>query len=1109
MRRVRITTKLNLLILAVPIVAALAFGVLMRMDRAESLSRLQQAALVRDAGDAAAQLRADLDAVRQDARFLSHLPPICGLLGARAQADSDALDNVAALYLRDRLASLFGAFLRSRPDYLDVRLIGMAAGGGDIVHVVRDGADVHVVMPGQRGDAAAPEDLQAIAALAPGQVHLSDIAPAPRYGDGAVAGPRILRAAVAIHDGQGALFGAIILTQDVGLRLDALQAAVDPAFQLYLVDAGGNALVLPDPAPGPGPAARDRHPLHRRPADAAGAPRHWQLPDRRVYELPITIGRGGDSETLRLLLALPAAAELALPATAAHDRMLLVSAVTGALLLLLAWWSYRRLTTPLRRLTLAARAVAGGDYAVSFPPAAEPDVRVLSDALAAMAARIEARETELRRLAAGLEDRVQARTRELKASEQQLIEQRGLLRSIIDNIGDGVVVADCDLDVLLINRNIEALLDPTWLSDPDEWARRCGLYHDEQATRRVEPDELPLRRAVKGEHTDQLDLYIRNERVPEGRWISCRGRPLLDAEGNLKGGIVAVHDIDARKQAEHNLRLIAGVFEHSREGIIITDADKRILRVNRAFEAISGFSAAACIGRTPAILSSGWHDQAFYDAMWAAVDRDGAWQGEVLDRRHDGGLQAHWLTVSAVCDETGRVTHYIGIVFDITERKVAEEHVARLAYFDSLTGLANRRLFQDRLSHGVEAARRAERALAVLFIDLDRFKPVNDTLGHKAGDLLLKQLAERFRGILRKADTLARLGGDEFGVVIEGGGRDAAARTARRLLHSLGEPFRIDGRDIVIGASIGISVMPDDGDAYETLLRHADLAMYRAKQAGGSYQFFSAEMTRGASERLAMEQALRRAIGGDELTLHYQPQVDLHTGAVCGVEALLRWRHPGLGLIGPNGFLQLAEETGLILDIGAWVLRRACRQRLCWRGRLDGKAAVAVNIAARQLGDGLPELVQRILAQTGLPARQLALEVSESLLAGSDGGPPVVLSELAALGVRLSVDDFGTGRSSLPCLQQLPLHTLKLDCSLVARLPAEPAAAGIVDMAVAMARSRGLRVLAEGVEIRAQCDFVRGRGCDEAQGFYFARPAPAAEIDAYLAARESQEAAIG
>ena len=264
MRRVRITTKLNLLILAVPIVAALAFGVLMRMDRAESLSRLQQAALVRDAGDAAAQLRADLDAVRQDARFLSHLPPICGLLGARAQADSDALDNVAALYLRDRLASLFGAFLRSRPDYLDVRLIGMAAGGGDIVHVVRDGADVHVVMPGQRGDAAAPEDLQAIAALAPGQVHLSDIAPAPRYGDGAVAGPRILRAAVAIHDGQGALFGAIILTQDVGLRLDALQAAVDPAFQLYLVDAGGNALVLPDPAPGTRCTAGRRMPPARR-----------------------------------------------------------------------------------------------------------------------------------------------------------------------------------------------------------------------------------------------------------------------------------------------------------------------------------------------------------------------------------------------------------------------------------------------------------------------------------------------------------------------------------------------------------------------------------------------------------------------------------------------------------------------------------------------------------------------------------------------------------------------------------------------------------------------------------------------------------------------------
>jgi len=546
--------------------------------------------------------------------------------------------------------------------------------------------------------------------------------------------------------------------------------------------------------------------------------------------------------------------------------------------------------------------------------------------------------------------------------------------------------------------------------------------------------------------------------------------------------------IDLLKEADQQLRLIASVFEHSHEGIIITDADRHILRVNPAFERTTGYSAEACIGQTPAILRSGWHDASFYKGIWDTVAREGAWQGEVWDRRRDGQLYVEWLTISAVRDESGAITNYIGIFFDITDKKAAEEHVTRLAYFDSLTGLANRRLFEDRLSHAIEAARRNGRPLALLFIDLDRFKPVNDKFGHKSGDLLLKQVAQAFESTVRDADTLARLGGDEFALLLEGSAQDQAAYVARRLLRRLDQTFVIEQREILIGASIGISVMPDDGDTMDSLLGHADVAMYRAKRTGGGYQFFSAEMTRGATERLALEQALHHAIDRDELELQYQPRLDLRDGALRGLEVRPRWHQSERGLIAPERFLPLAEATGLSVELGAWALEAACRDRHRWRGHIGDEVVIALTVSAKQLSDRLPRLVAETLAHNELLAEQLELEVAASLLAKPTTAQVAVLRSLSAMGVRLTMSELGAGCVSLGYLTRLPFQALKLDGALIAGLPDNNDDLATLRAIVAMAKSLDLRLIAAGVETAAQAEVLIGQGCDAAQGRHYAEP---------------------
>ena len=580
--------------------------------------------------------------------------------------------------------------------------------------------------------------------------------------------------------------------------------------------------------------------------------------------------------------------------------------------------------------------------------------------------------------------------------------------------------------------------------------------------------------------------------------------PIPGEQGRAAGAVLVFRDVTARRQAEDELKLAATVFSHAVEGIIITDQDGVILRVNQAFCAITGYAAAEVVGRNPRILSSGRHDRRFYQAMWQRLHAAGEWQGEVWNRRKDGEIYPEWLRVRAIQGEDGGKTHFVGIFSDISERVRDQQHIFRLAYYDSLTGLANRALLLDHLEIAVSQAHRRRSAVAVLFIDMDRFKLVNDSLGHSAGDALLQGVAQALAGCVREGDTVSRLGGDEFVVCLPDlagapaeAARDALA-LAEKIQRRLSQPFSLQGHEVAVTPSIGVALYPADGDTPGALIKHADIAMYHAKAQGrDNVQLFSQALLSVGGERLGIQSALRRALDNHEFSVHYQAQVDLSSGRIVGAEALLRWRSGELGWIPPARFIPVAEDTSLILPLGEWLLRQVCRDLQAWQARFGvvGLPRVALNFSPRQFIQ--PDFVARIVREReacGLGAQCLEVEITEATLMHNTELALGALRALRACGVRVAVDDFGVGYSSLSYLTKFPIDVLKIDQSFIRDLAAGGGGASIVRAIIAMGRSLGLTVLAEGVETEAQMDFLRAEGCQEAQGFFFSLPVPADEF---------------
>jgi diguanylate cyclase (GGDEF)-like protein/PAS domain S-box-containing protein len=599
--------------------------------------------------------------------------------------------------------------------------------------------------------------------------------------------------------------------------------------------------------------------------------------------------------------------------------------------------------------------------------------------------------------------------------------------------------------------------------------------------------------------------------IPEER------RMLGELADDLAFGIVTLRARAEHAKTEEQIQIAATAFE-AQEGIVITDAGQAILRVNRAFTDITGYASDEVIGKTPRLLSSGHHDDAFYRSMWHHIQIDGSWQGEIWNRRKSGDLYPEWLSITAVKNASGEVTHYVGTIIDITERKEAERKIEHLAFYDILTGLPNRRLFIDRLQQAMGGSARSRRMGALLFIDLDNFKIVNDTCGHDVGDRLLIEVARRLDGCVRDGDTISRLGGDEFVAMLEDLSeqpQEAAAQArivATKVLDTLNQPYAIAGRVHHSTPSIGATIFVGNHDSVDELLKQADIAMYQAKSAGrNTVRFFDPEMQAVVAARASLEADLRQGLDGREFVLHYQPQVD-GGRRIIGAEALLRWQHPKHGMISPAEFIPLAEETGLILAIGQWVLEEACARLADWsRNAANRNLNLAVNVSARQFRQ--PDFVDRVrqaIESARAPASHLKLELTESLVLDNIEDTIHKMGELKVLGVGFSMDDFGTGYSSLSYLTRLPLDQLKIDQSFVRKLPDSATDAVVVQSIITLAKSLGIAVIAEGVETEAQRLFLDRHDCPIYQGYLFSKPVALTTFEKLMAharteSQESQE----
>ena len=553
----------------------------------------------------------------------------------------------------------------------------------------------------------------------------------------------------------------------------------------------------------------------------------------------------------------------------------------------------------------------------------------------------------------------------------------------------------------------------------------------------------------------------------------------------------------ALELSQENLHLARQVIEASRDGIMVTDANGFILSVNPAFTRITGYSAKEAIGNTPALLKSGRHDTAFYQTMWQAVAKHDHWAGEIWNRRKNGETYPEWLTINAIRNRSGEISKFAAILTDITERKKSEQQIENLAYFDMLTGLPNRQLFHDRLNIAIANANRNGHRLGVVFIDLDLFKRINDTLGHTIGDRLLQEVAQRIEAEVREGDTLARMGGDEFTLLLqEVGNEDTIASLVKRIIETIARPLRLESNTLYTTASAGISLYPDDGVDSETLVRNADTAMYRAKENGrNGYQFYTATMNASSLEHLEMENHLRQALKNEEFSLHYQAKVAAETGRVNGVEALIRWHHQELGYIAPGLFIPLAEHLGLIPELGDWVLRTAIAQCREWIDLGIDTFHMAVNVSARQLTQpGFSQRLISLLQEAEIEPRFLELELTESAIMERPDQVVPMLTALKSRGIQISIDDFGTGYSNFGYLKRLPISKLKIDISFIRDVPTNSDDSELVAAMIAMAHKLNLSVTAEGVENLQQVTFLRQQQCDELQGYFITRPVAAEAI---------------
>ncbi len=699
-------------------------------------------------------------------------------------------------------------------------------------------------------------------------------------------------------------------------------------------------------------------------------------------------------------------------------------------------------------------------------------------------------------------------TDQIEASES-LRDSEQRYRMLAESISDVIFSTDSRLNLNYVSPSVLAVLgyDAEWIFQ-NGWQstianpqQLTGIYHlmDRVSKALDQPDQLALLRSQV-----QTQLFLFDCLRADGRKIPIELRLVLvwDEHGTFEGVLGVGRDISQQRRAEKDLRMAATVFEHSTSAILITDPAGYIVQANEAFSRVSGYAVEQVLDQLPNMLTVDDQQEAHLRYVLKQLGQHSTWEGEVWLKRRNGEHYPAWVGITAVLDDEGDLASYVCFFSDISERKASEQRIHRLAYYDALTHLPNRSLFQDRLHTALQSAERQKSWVVLMFLDLDRFKPINDSLGHAAGDRMLKEMGTRLLGCVADDDTVARMGGDEFTLLLQPRANreialNRAIHVAEQILASLVKPFVLEGREFFVTASIGIALSPQDGNELSQLMKNADTAMYHAKERGkNNFQFYQADMNASALERLELESDLRHALEQNEFVLYYQPQFSGDGKRLTGAEALLRWRHPRRGLVPPGDFIPVLEELGLVVDVGDWVISEACRQLKAWHQARVRVPKVSVNISARQFSDGqLGTRIATILRETGLPPACLELELTESILMREVSEAMQILDGLKNLGLSIAVDDFGTGYSSLNYLKQFPIDVLKIDRTFVDGLPSGEQDAQIARAIIAMAHSLNLAVIAEGVETHEQLDFLREHGCDEVQGYLFGRPMPAGRFE--------------
>ncbi|MES9876296.1 MAG: EAL domain-containing protein [Candidatus Sedimenticola sp. PURPLELP] len=1031
------------------------------------------------------ELSSMMGSLGEDVRFMSRLPQLRAFLEKRAhyflQGEDEGVDIA---HLSKGLDALFQHFIASRPRYMQVRLVGVADGGREVIRVDQHAGEIVLVDKHVLQQKAGEPYFEKSLSLARGDVYFSNVDLNREFGK--IAEPRtwVLRASSPVFSSSGEPLGFFIINVNFSELFRELLSSteVDGGKAGYILGQGGRILMSRDPRldEQAGDSPGYFHQLYRDTGDIFAGEHEQDLFFRRVnsggefFALSIhklNLSPVDSSRFIAVAEALPYE-DLERQILPIRNQLLLIVMVLALLSAFLGSFLVRIVISPLLRVTRAAEDFAAGNQVLEMLPSGKGgEIGALANSFRSMVEQVNEREFAL------------------KSSER-------LVREVLAKAGEGIITTDNRGVIETFNQAAEQIF---------------GYERDEVVGFNV---TILMPDAYRASHNAKIRTHLENpnlgligrSREVEGLRKSGEVFPLeivvtelVDYRGHKF--VSLMRDVTARKKAEENLRLAAQVMDSSLEAIVITDANERIRAVNPAFSDVTGYSSEEVVGKTPAMFASGRHDKAFYDSMWQAITNTGKWQGEVWDRRKNGEVYPKWLSISAIKNDNGEVSHYVGIASDITELKLSEQRLEHMAHYDPLTKLPNRMLLQDRLDHSIAQCRRSNSQLALLFVDLDRFKAVNDSYGHEIGDQLLVEVAVRLKRCVREGDTIARLGGDEFVIIISNlADPSDALRVAEHLVISLREPFHIQRNECFVGSSIGIAIFPGDGGNSETLSRNADTAMYRAKEQGGDkYSLYDDQMGDEASRRLLLDTRLRHAMERGQLAMHYQPIISGFDNRVVAVEALMRWYEPEFGSITPSEFIPLAEDSGMIGSMGRWALGTSCKQFRQWREQGIELSRISVNVSPRQLlQPDLPEYISDLLKEHGLEPDNLELELTETAVMEYSDSAARFFDTIERLGVRLSIDDFGTGYSSLAYIKQLPIHTLKIDRSFVRDLHRDVDSREIVRAVTGLAHNLGLDVVAEGVSEPGQLEYLKGLNCDLMQGWLYSRAVDADTLSSLL-----------